>query len=150
MLIVKPTHNKYAFTGPTNTQYANRSLEQSKWKKYDLRSIFSFASGAGVISVAKDVATGNLINSGKRKFAAIAITGALYVFSHAVMVFTNSRNVIKWAGKVYSTSAFIFECVEDSSNLVFLPFDLVLFGQLISIGISNRFNLFHNYTNFMA
>ena len=115
-----------------------------------MRSIVSFASGAGVISVAKDVATGTLINSGKYKFAAIAITGALYVFSPSVMVFTNSTNVIKWSGKVHSTSAFIFECVEDSSNLVVLSFDLVLFGQLISIGIGNRFNLFHNSTNFMA
>ena len=103
-----------------------------------------------MISVAKDVGTGTLINSGKRKFAAISITGALYMFSPAVIVFTHSTNVITWAGKVHSTSVFIFECVEDLSNLVFLPFDLVLFGQPILIGMDNRFNLFHNYTNFMA
>ena len=51
------------------------------------------------------------------------------------MVFTNSTNVIKWAGRVHSASAFMFECVEDSSNLVFLPFDLVLFDQPILVGI---------------
>ena len=66
------------------------------------------------------------------------------------MVFTNSTNLRKWAGRVHSASAFPFECVEDSSNLVFLSFDLVLFSQTIPVGIENRFNLLHNSTDFMA
>ena len=36
-----------------------------------------------------------------------------------------------------------------STNLAFLPLDLALFGQLIPIGASNRFNLFTNHTDFL-
>jgi hypothetical protein len=46
-------------------------------------------------------------------------------------------------------SAFCFECLEDLTNLSFLPLNLMLFGQQISIGASNRFNLFGNNRDFL-
>ena len=70
-------------------------------------------------------------------------------FPPAVVVFTNASKIVKISKSVHSTAAFCFECVEDSTNLAFLPIDLALFGQPIAIGGSNRFNLFDTHTDFL-
>lgn len=148
-MILKPPHGKYAFSYLGNVDYSNYANKYSTAKRYGLRGIFAFASGAGVVGVIKDVAKGTVINYGKRKFAAFAMNGALYICSPALMVFTNATRIVKWAGRVHSASSFVFECVEDTSNLTFLPFDMVLFGQPIPVGEDGRFDLIKTTHDFL-
>ena len=70
-------------------------------------------------------------------------------FPPAVVVFTNASKIVAVSKSIHSSAAFYFECVEDSTNLAFLPIDLALFGQPIPVGASNRFNLFGNNTDFL-
>ena len=98
-----------------------------------------------MLGVAQDIGKGIVIDYGKRKFAAVCITAGTYILSPAVVVFTNATKIVNISKAAHSTAAFCFECVEDSTNLAFLPIDLVLFGQPIPVGASNRFNLLgHN------
>jgi hypothetical protein len=100
-------------------------------------------SGVGIVGVVTDVGKGGILDYGKRKFAAVCINAGAYIFSPAVVIFTNASK------SIHSTAAFFFNCVEDSTKLVFLPIDLALFGQPIPIGASNRFNLFNNHIHFL-
>ena len=106
-------------------------------------------SGAGVLGVVTDVGKGVVIDYGKRKFAAVCINAGAYILSPAVVVFTNASKIVAVSKSIHSSAAFYFECVEDSTNLAFLPIDLALFGQPIPVGASNRFNLFGNNTDFL-
>ena len=102
-----------------------------------------------MMGIVTDLGKGVVIDSGKRKLAAVCINAGAYILSPAVVVFTNASKIVKISKSVHSTAAFCFECVEDSTNLAFVPIDLALFGQPIPIGASNRFNLFGNHTDFL-
>ena len=102
-----------------------------------------------VLGIVTDIGKSIVIDSGKRKFTAICINAGAYILSPAVVVFTNASKIVNISKSVHSTAAFCFECVEDSTNLAFVPIDLALFGQPIPIGASNRFNLFGNHTYFL-
>ena len=101
------------------------------------------------MGIVTDLGKGVVIDYGKRKLAAVCINAGAYILSPAVVVFTNASKIVKISKSVHSTAAFCFECVEDSTNLAFVPIDLALFGQPIPIGASNRFNLFGNHTDFL-
>lgn len=144
----KPGHNRYVFKNLNETQYSTYARQYSRAKAGGIRCIYTWASGVGVLGIIKDVSKGVIINYGKRKFAAVCINAGSYVLSPAVVVFTNASKIVNISKSIHSTAAFCFECVEDSSNLSFLPLDLCLFGQPIPVGGPNRFNLFKNYTDF--
>jgi hypothetical protein len=145
----KPTHNTFVLRNLNNTQYSIYANKYSKAKASGIRCVYGWASGAGWIRVAKNIGKGIVVDYGKRKFAAICINAGAYMISPAVVVFTNASKIVKISKSVHSTASFCFECVEDSTNLAFLPLDLALFGQPIPVGTPNRFNLFLNNTNFM-
>lgn len=145
----KPGHDKYALKNLNETQYKIYSTQYSNAKAGGIRCVYAWASGASVMGVITDLGKGIVIDYGKRKFAAVCINAGAYVLSPALVVFTNATRIVNISKRVHSTAAFCFECIEDSSNLVFLPIDLALFGQPIPIGASDRFNLF-NHTDFMA
>nr|WPV72502.1 hypothetical protein orf153 [Navicula sp.]WPV72570.1 hypothetical protein orf153 [Navicula sp.]WPV72659.1 hypothetical protein orf153 [Navicula sp.]WPV72728.1 hypothetical protein orf153 [Navicula sp.] len=144
----KPAHRRFALRDLNETQYKIHALQYSKAKAGGMRCVYLWASGAGVISVVRDFTKGVVINYGKRKIAALFIGVAAYTTGPSVVVFTNATKIVKIAKSVHGLAAFCFECVEDSSNLMFLPLDAALFGQPIPIGSSTRFNLFKNYTDF--
>lgn len=106
-------------------------------------------SGAGIAGIAVNVGKGVVIGYGKRKLAAVFITARSYVISSAVVVFTNASKIVNISKTVHSTAAFVFECIEDSTNLAFIPIDMAVFGQPIPIGAENRFNLLGNSTDFL-
>ncbi len=126
----KPMHRRFAFSNLNSTQYKTYAKQYSKAKAGGIRCVYSWMSGAGVLGVATDVGKGILIDYGKRKFAAVCINA----LSPAVVLFTNLSKVVKISKSVHSIAAFCFECVEDSTNLAFIPIDLALFGQPIPIG----------------
>ena len=145
----KPLHNRFALHTLNNTQYRTWATQYSRAKVGGLRCVYGWMTGVGIIGVIQDVGKGVVIDYGKRKFAAVCINLGAYVFSPAVVVFTNATKFVKISKSVHSTAAFCFECIEDSSNLAFIPLDMALFGQPIPIGASNRFNLFSNHTDFL-
>jgi hypothetical protein len=71
------------------------------------------------------------------------------IYYIACCCLTNATKIGNVAKSVHSCAAFCFECVEDSTNLAFLPIDLALFGQPISVGANNHFNLFGNHSDFL-
>lgn len=145
----KPGHDfKYAFKGLNETQYVTYAKQYSRAKAGGIRCVYSWASGAGVLGVVKDISKGVVIDYGKRKFAAVCINAGAYIVSPAVVVFTNASKIVKASKTVHSTAAFVFECMEDTTNLAFLPADLLLFGRPIPVGAADRFNLL-NHTDFL-
>lgn len=141
----KPRHNRFAFKGLNSTQYKIYAKQYSRAKAGGIRCVYSWASGAGVLGVVQDVGKGVIIDYSKRKFAAVCINAGAYIISPAVVIFTNASKIVNISKSIHSTAAFCFECVEDSTNLAFLPIDLVLFGQPIPIGVQNRFNLLDHH-----
>ncbi len=148
-ILYKPEHPRFAFRNLNSTQYKTYAHQYSKAKAGGIRCVYGWMSGAGILGIATDVGKGIVIDYGKRKFAAVCINTGAYILSPAVVVFTNASKIVNIAKSVHSSAAFCFECMEDSTNLAFLPIDLALFGQPIPIGASNRFNLFGNHTDFL-
>jgi hypothetical protein len=145
----KPGHGRFAFRSLNSTQYKVYAQQYSKAKAGGIRCVYGCMCGAGVMGIVTDLGKGVVIDYSKRKLAAVCINAGAYILSPAVVVFTNASKIVKISKSVHSTAAFCFECVEDSTNLAFLPIDLALFGQPIPIGASNRFNLFGNHTDFL-
>jgi len=145
----KPGHRRFAFSNLNSTQYKTYAQQYSKAKAGGIRCVYGWMSGTGVVGIVTDVGKGVVIDYGKRKFAAVCINAGAYILSPAVVVFTNASKIVNVSKSIHSTAAFCFECVEDSTNLAFLPIDMALFGQPIPIGASNRFNLFSNHTDFL-
>ena len=148
-ILDKPAHSIFAFRSLNSTQYKIYTQQYSKAKAGGIRCVYGWMSGAGVMGIVKDLGKGVVIDYGKRKLAAVCINAGSYILSPAVVVFTNASKIVNISKSVHSTAAFCFECVEDSTNLAFVPIDLALFGQPIPIGASNRFNLFGNHTDFL-
>jgi hypothetical protein len=145
----KPMHSRFALRNLNSTQYKIYAQQYSRAKAGGIRCVYAWMSGTEVIGVVTDVGKGIVIDYGKRKFAAVCINAGAYILSPAVVVFTNASKFVSISKSIHSTAAFCFECIEDSTNLAFVPLDLALFGQPIPIGASNRFNLFGNHTDFL-
>ena len=146
----KPGHGRFfVFRDLNSTQYKIYARQYSKAKAGGIRCIYAWMSVASVVGIVTDVGKGVIIDYGKRKLAALCINAGAYIFSPAVVVFTNASKFVNVSKSVHSTAAFCFECVEDLTNLAFVPLDVFLFGQLIPIGASNRFNLFSSHTDFL-
>ena len=145
----KPAHGRFAFRSLNSSQYKVYAQQYSKSKAGGIRCIYSWMSGVGVMGIVNDLGKGVVIDYGKRKLAAVCINAGAYILSPAVVVFTNASKIVNISKSVHSTAAFCFECLEDSTNLAFVPLDLAFFGQPIPIGGSNRFNLFSNHTDFL-
>lgn len=126
----KPIHSRYALKHLNSTEYESFAKEYSRAKAGGIRCVYAWSTGAGIWSIVKNLGQGIVIDYGN------------------VVVFTNATKVVSISKAVHGTAAFCFECLEDSSNLVFLPVDLALFGQPIPIGAPNRFNLL-NTTDFL-
>lgn len=145
----KPLHSRYAFRNLTPKNYTAFAQQYSKAKKGGIGCVYVWASGAGVFGIIKDVSKGLIVDYGKRKLAMVCLCAATYVSAPAVAICTNFTKIVKVSKRLHGGAAFIFECAEDISNLMFLPFDMALFGQQIPVGSTNRFNLFQNNTDFL-
>ena len=145
----KPTHRRFAFRNFNSTQYKTYAKQYSSAKAGGIRCVYAWMSGVGVVGVITDLGKGIVIDYSKRKLAAVCISAGAYILSPAVVVFTNVSKVVNISKSIHSTASFCFECVEDSTNLAFLPLDIALFGQPIPVGAPNRFNLFSNHTDFL-
>lgn len=138
----KPTHNKrFVFHYLDESTYQKFAYGYSIGKKSGIRGISSWAAAMGVWQIVKESIGGQLIFYARRKFGIIVISGLTWVGGPFIPMITNATKIVNLTKKVHTLVAFGFECVEDSNNLMFLPLDLALFGQLIPVGKEGRFNL---------
>jgi len=143
----RPMHNRFIFRELNNTDYRHYALQYSRAKSGGIRGIYLYLSGAGIQSLVIDIGKGFIINSGKRKLGIVVLCAISYVTGPTLMVFTNATKVVKIAKNVHVIASYCWETSEDLSNISFLPIDMILFGQPIPLGATNRFNLL-NMTNF--
>ena len=128
----KPMHRIFAFRNFNSIQYKTYAKQYSSAKAGGIRCVYAWMSGAGVVGVITDLGKGIVIDYGKRKLAAVFINAGAYILSPTVVVFTNVSKVVNISKSIHSTASFCFECVEDSTNLAFLPLDILLFCYLVS------------------
>lgn len=142
MQVVKPIHNKYVFHALPNQTYAAYVTNYTRAKKYGLRGIYIYvwAFGAGVFGICKEAATGTIRMWSREKLGGFIISVSIYCFGPGVRLVTNSTKVLKIANYTHTTVSYVYEIVQDSTNLAYLPIDLVLFGQPIPVGKAGRFN----------
>jgi len=150
MQIVKPSRGKFILSNLDAQNYTKAAYGYSKGKKYGIRGgIYAWGSGLGLAGVIKDAAKGTIVQYGKRKFAAVCIAGCTHIIGPAILIFTNATKVVNRTSRIHSFTSFVFESVEDSSNLTFLPIDMILFGQPIPVGDENRLNILNHVTDFI-
>lgn len=139
----KPLHSRFAFRNLTSEKYKAYAKRYSKAKIGYIRCTYALASGLEVLGIIKNV------RNGKGKFATVCLGAATYVFTPVIAVCINVTKIVKVSKGIHGGLAYCFESVEDISNLVYLPLDIILFGQLIPVGSVNRFNLFENNNDFL-
>ena len=91
----KPEHNRFAFRSLNSTQYKTYAQQYSRAKAGDIRCVYAWASGTGTLGVIKDIRKDIVIDYGKRRFAAVCISAGAYIFSPAVVMFTNATKIVK-------------------------------------------------------
>jgi hypothetical protein len=72
----------------------------------------------------------------------LAWTGTLLV-----PFLTNSTKIVRIANVTHTTIAFVYETLENTTNLGWLPLDLMLVGQPIQMKCAGRFNLMNDTAN---
>jgi hypothetical protein len=149
MQIVKPSRGKFILSHLDAHNYTKAAYGYSKAKKYGIRGIYAWGSVLGLAGVIKDAAKGIIVQYGKRKFAAVCLAGCAHISAPAILIFTNATKVVNITSHIHSFTSFVFESLEDTSNLTFLPIDMILFGQPIPVGDENRFNILNNVTDFI-
>lgn len=145
----KPMHNRFVFRNVTAGQYKTYAKQYSRAKAGGVRSIYLWMSGLGILGIVTEYGKGEVIKYGKRKLGIVLLNTSVYLFSPIMVTITNATKVLDTAKSIHSLAAFCFECAEDTGNLMFLPFDMALFGQPIPIGNEGRFNFFTNFTDFL-
>ena len=138
----KPMHRRFVFSNLNSTQYKTYAKQYSRAKASRIRCVYVWMIGTRVVGVVTDLNKGIVIDYSKRKLAAVCINAGAYILSPAVVVSTSASKLVNISKSIHSTASFCFECIEDSTNLAFLPLDLALFGQPVPVGAQNRFNLF--------
>ena len=146
MLLLRPHRHKYFFSHLDNTTYAQYMKTYSRAKCFGVRGLYGWATTTGCLDLVKNVVKGQVIQYGKEKLAVVLICVSAYVTSPVVCMVTNVTRVVQIVQKVHSICAFVYECFEDSSNLMFLPIDLALFGQAVPLGKNGRFDIIGNFS----
>jgi len=150
MLIVKPTCKRYVFHYLNNTQYTNYAQGYSLGKRNGARGIYLWATGMGVWGIVREAATDGVKRYGKKKFATFCLSAGGWALGPVVTLITNSSQIINVTTRLHFIVSFGTGCIEDGGNLLFLPFDMILFGQPIPVGDPDRFNIITNFTNFLS
>lgn len=146
MELSKPVHNKYLLHAMDEKSYQKYLCLYSNCKRWGVRGIYSFLLGTELYDVVKEAVGGILVQYGKRRLSLVVIGIGSYVCAPAVAVVTNATPVIKICKTVYAGIGFIGEALEDSSQVTFLPLDLLLFGQPIPANKAGRYRKWPNIT----
>jgi hypothetical protein len=138
----KPSHTKYLLSNCDQEQYQRIFKKYQDAKRYGIRAVIGYVTGAEIYQIIGEVSRGILITWGRRKIAALATVGITWVGGPVVMCFTNATKAVRFAKGIHGVASFTLEVLDDTSNITMLPLDLILFGQPVPMGAPNRFNLF--------
>lgn len=144
--ISKPSHNKYLLATCDEIAYSKIVCKYQKAKKYGIRAVVGYLSGAEIYQIVGEIGKGALRTWGRQKAATVATILIGWVSGPVAISFTNATKVVRTAKRVHSIAAFAMEILEDSANISYLPLDLIFFGQPIPTGETNRFNLLTNFS----
>lgn len=147
--ISKPSHNKYLLATCDEIAYSKIVCKYQKAKKYGIRAVVGYLSGAEIYQIVGEIGKGALRTWGRQKAATVATILIGWVSGPVAISFTNATKVVRTAKRVHSIAAFAMEILEDSANISYLPLDLIFFGQPIPTGETNRFNLLTNVTDLL-
>ena len=147
--ISKPSHNKYLLATCDEIAYSKIVCKYQKAKKYGIRAVFGYLSGAEIYQIVGEIGKGALRTWGRQKAATVATILIGWVSGPVAISFTNATKVVRTAKRVHTLAAFVIELGEDTTNISYLPIDLIFFGQPIPIGETNRFNILTNVTDFL-
>ena len=73
------------------------------------------------------------------------VGGASYICAPVVAVITDATLVVKSCKVLYTSVSYVMKVVEDASHISFLPVDLALFSQPISVNKDGRFSSQSNH-----
>jgi hypothetical protein len=138
----KPSHTKYLLSNCDQEQYQRIFKKYQDAKRYGIRAVIGYVTGAEIYQIIGEVSRGILITWGRRKIAALATVGITWVGGPVVMCFTNATKAVRFAKGIHGVASFTLEVLDDTSNITTLPLDLILFGQPVPMGAPNRFNIF--------
>ena len=139
MQISKPPHNRYILQTLDNATYTKYASVYSDCKRWGVRGIYGYLSGTGLWGIVKEIGKGQVVQYGKRRIALAVIGTASYVCAPAMAVITNATKVVKSCKLVYTSVGYVFEAIEDASQVPFLPIDIIVFGQPIPANKAGRF-----------
>jgi hypothetical protein len=143
--ISKPSHNKYLLATCDEIAYSKIVCKYQKAKKYGIRAVVGYLSGAEIYQIVGEIGKGALRTWGRKKLAGAGLILVGWVGGPLAIGFTNGTKIVRTAKAVHTAAAFMIEVVEDSTNLSYFPLDMLFFGQPIPIGETNRFNLLTNF-----
>ena len=144
-MINKPPHNRFLLSACDEDQYCKFVSRYQKAKKYGIRAVVGYLSGAEIYQIVGEIGKGALRTWGRKKLAGAGLILVGWVGGPLAIGFTNGTKIVRTAKAVHTAAAFMIEVVEDSANLPYLPLDMLFFGQPIPIGETNRFNLLTNF-----
>jgi hypothetical protein len=144
-MINKPPHNRFLLSACDEDQYCKFVSRYQKAKKYGIRAVVGYLSGAEIYQIVGEIGKGALRTWGRKKLAGAGLILVGWVGGPLAIGFTNGTKIVRTAKAVHNAAAFMIEVVEDSANLPYLPLYMLFFGQPIPIGETNRFNLLTNF-----
>jgi hypothetical protein len=144
-MINKPPHNRFLLSACDEDQYCKFVSRYQKAKKYGVRAVVGYLSGAEIYQIVGEIGKGALRTWGRKKLAGAGLILVGWVGGPLAIGFTNGTKIVRTAKAVHTAAAFMIEVVEDSTNIPYLPLDMLFFGQPIPIGETNRFNLLTNF-----
>jgi TM2 domain-containing membrane protein YozV len=147
-MISKPPHNRYLLATCDDSQYCKLVSRYQKAKKYGIRAVVGYLSGAEIYQIVGEIGKGALRTWGRQKAASVATIVIAWLGGPVAIGFTNATKVVRIAKGVHTAASFILELGEDSANLSYLPLDLIFFGQPIAVDVRNRFNVLINVPDF--
>ena len=110
----------------------NRLKERyRKVKKYGIRAGFAGVTGAGVVSLAKDLAKDQVFFHGKRYLGSIFISCGLTSISLGVPLVTNSTKVLKYGKACHSVCAAGWRASHNIAELPLIVCDFAIFGEYV-------------------
>lgn len=140
MKVTKPPHKRYLLSFLDNAIYCKYATVYGHAKCYGVRGIYVFLTGTGLYSIVKDLAKGHVVQYGKRRLSAILISSCAYISAPAVAVLTNATRVVRTCKVIFVGIGYVAEAFEDASQVPFLPLDMIIFGQPISVTKPGRFS----------
>lgn len=149
MQVSIPTHKRYLLKDCDNWTYYSVATKYSNAKKYGFRAAVAVVTGSGIKDITVEVIKDSVKMCGRQKIGSFIVGTCTYIASPALALVTNFTKIVKTAKTAHACVAYIAEILEDTSNFVWLPLDLAIFGQPVPMSKDGKFNLMVDSLDFL-